>query len=382
MVFNTPLPSSHLATDCGASKADSLKEESSKVVPDDSEDVTSSVTGSPLNRFSVVRLDVDVITDSIAGRLAISLLGHVLFLKNQIPFPVMRLERIPRGPNTNTRVDKQRTDFLASFDTISSHMDTTFSALSTALSRCTNNKDSTIARAYLAILVGPSLESAKSKVVLGIDGLEKRIWGDHINVSNTQEAGDDEEPETEVDDAEYPDDSQSDESEDEESEDESEDDCENVTTASSPPSPAQRSHESEQRFLQNAERLLSRTLAAADADGKGIISEMSPTQTHILIRAPRRFNHPAWIPRQNTSTSLNAMLSDFLDDSGVGLSKLPSHAKYSKKTNVEGVWITSRAGFQKETTDEAPAHDLILKHDDDDMIWWSWEGKLAGFSDW
>ena len=171
-------------------------------------------------------------------------------------------------------MDKQRAELLASFDTISSHMDTTFSALSTALSRCSNNKDSTNARVYLAILVGPSLESAKSKVILGIDGLEKRIWGNHINVSNTQEAEDDEEPETEVDDAEYPDDSQSDESEDEESEDESEDGYENVATVSSLPSPGQLSHESEQRFLQNAERLLSRTLAVADGDGKGIISEM------------------------------------------------------------------------------------------------------------
>ena len=77
------------------------------------------------------------------------------------------------------------------------------------------------------------------------------------------------------------------------------------------------------------------------------------------------------------------MLCDFLDDSGLGLStSSSSHAKYSKKTNVEGVWITSRTGFQKETRDEAPTHDLLLKQDDDDIIWWSWEGKLVGFSDW
>ena len=82
MVFNAPLPSSHLTGDGGASKADPLKEKPLKVLSD--EDVVS-VAGSPLNKFPVVRLDVDVITDSIAGRLATSLLGHVLFLKNQIP---------------------------------------------------------------------------------------------------------------------------------------------------------------------------------------------------------------------------------------------------------------------------------------------------------
>jgi len=37
------------------------------------------------NAYPVVRLDVDWITDAIAGRLATTLLAHVLFLKNQVP---------------------------------------------------------------------------------------------------------------------------------------------------------------------------------------------------------------------------------------------------------------------------------------------------------
>ena len=175
-------------------------------------------------------------------------------------------------------MDKLRTEFLATFDTISSHMDTTFSALSTALSRCSNYGDSTtITRAYLAIFLGPSLGSAKSKVVLGIDGLEKRIWG---SVSNTQEVGGDENEEQDVvseteDDgsAEEPDESETDGSEEElEEESEDEEDCnESIEGVSSPSLTA---HASEQKFLQDAERLLSRTLAAADVDGRGIISEM------------------------------------------------------------------------------------------------------------
>lgn len=40
------------------------------------------------SRLPVVVLDVDVLTDTIAARLATSLLGHVLFLKNQIPLSV------------------------------------------------------------------------------------------------------------------------------------------------------------------------------------------------------------------------------------------------------------------------------------------------------
>jgi hypothetical protein len=135
--------------------------------------------------------------------------------------------------------------------------------------------------------------SAKSKVVLGIDGLEKRIWGNHVNITSTPEAGGDENEEQDAvsgaeddDSAELPYDSDSDESEEEleeESEGEDEDDCENVGRASSPPPTAQISHASEQRFLQNAERLLSRTLAAADADGRGMISEMCTFLSSVLV---------------------------------------------------------------------------------------------------
>jgi hypothetical protein len=59
-----------------------------------------------------------------------------------------------------------------------------------------------------------------------------------------------------------------------------------------------------------------------------------------------------------------------------------SQTKYSKKNHFEGLWITSRAGIQKDTMDEVLAHGSLLKQDDDEMIWWSWEGKLVGFSDW
>jgi len=81
MAFNAPLPSSR---DNGTSKLDPLKGKSSNA--DDAAAAAVSITGgNPLNHYPLVRLDVDIITDSIAGRLATSLLGHVLFLKNQIP---------------------------------------------------------------------------------------------------------------------------------------------------------------------------------------------------------------------------------------------------------------------------------------------------------
>ncbi len=46
---------------------------------------TSNVT----NMYPLVKLDTERITDAIAGRLATSLLAHVLFLKNQVPLCVI-----------------------------------------------------------------------------------------------------------------------------------------------------------------------------------------------------------------------------------------------------------------------------------------------------
>jgi hypothetical protein len=49
------------------------------------ESVKHLIEEGPKNAYPVVRLDVDTISEATAGRLATSLLGHVLFLKNQVP---------------------------------------------------------------------------------------------------------------------------------------------------------------------------------------------------------------------------------------------------------------------------------------------------------
>lgn len=242
--------------------------------------------------------------------------------------PVIQLGRIPASKastfghqlqeyklihllQTNTRATKQRAELLASYDTISSHLDTTFSALSTALARSSGHK-SQLAQVHLAILVGPSVTTAKSKLILGIDGLETKIWG--LRTAETQQrkfceggtseddgdASDDESGASE----EIPDDSEdetdgSDEgcdSPEDSDDDQQEEDIENDTddededgdifpsqAPSPPPSPPYISHAEEQKFLQKADRLLSRTLAAADADGKGISSELCLYSIHAFL---------------------------------------------------------------------------------------------------
>lgn len=166
---------------------------------------------------------------------------------------------------------------LNSFDTLSSHLETTFSALSTALARSRSKRDFPLAQAYLAFLVGPGIRTAKARVILGIDSIEKRIWGsrdnsrpsDNERSDDTDTEGDETELEEGNDEVEGgPEDSDDEETDDESSGDS---DAESSRLVDTMP---QVSRAEEEKFLQNADRLLSRVLANADANGKGMISEM------------------------------------------------------------------------------------------------------------
>ncbi|KAF9457259.1 hypothetical protein BDZ94DRAFT_1228228 [Collybia nuda] len=346
-------------------------------------------------RYPTVRLNVDVVTDLIAARLATSFLGHILFLKSQVPFPVMQLLRIPSG-KSGARATKLRTDLLQSFDTLSSHLNTTYTALSTALARCSQklsqaqNEQSTFnpERVYLAILVGPSMGSARSKVIYAVDGLETKIWGTRDDINDPEDSEDEELPEdsdSEDENSEEDIDSEeedlSDNNHSEElplENDNSSDDLPILPQSRSPSPPPSMAHLEEQKALNAADRLLSRTLAAADADGQGMANEMAPTQVHILIRAPRRFDHPAWIPRQNISASLNGTLDEFLEESGLSIpDEQAKRKKPQRNKGVEGVWITCRDGLAKPTPKIEGPHD-----EENELIWWSWDGKIIGFSDW
>ncbi|KAF8351724.1 hypothetical protein F5887DRAFT_1277530 [Amanita rubescens] len=370
----------------------------------------------------IVRLDVDVVSDVLAAGLAAALVGHVLFLKSQVPLPVMQLARMA-GKNGDkqemnkkggkvSRAVKNRTELLASFDTLASHLTTTFTALSTAFAKavdCGSVVDEGVedeegrrrqkaqkARAYLAILVGPSLGTAKAKVLFAVDGLEVTVWGEREDGAAEEAVGEDEEgvesqEEDEEEDAESEgeEEGKSEEEQVEEVDGAGESDDEATPPPSSPspspspshpplspplPAPQQKSymtHGQQQQTLFSAERLLSRTLADADAHGYGLNSDMAPTQTHLLIRAPRRFSHPAWVPRQNVTSMMESVLEEFLEESGVRRGK---DGRRGNKKRVEGVWVVCREAGRSEVDEPV--------NEDDEMIWWNWEGKLVGFSDW
>ncbi|PFH47728.1 hypothetical protein AMATHDRAFT_6465 [Amanita thiersii Skay4041] len=444
---------------------------------------TTPCTGTtpPSRRIPTAYLQqtTSTISDVMAATLSAALLGHVLFLKNQIPLPIMQLARLanvktstttnsttkppppPPPPSNHTATTKRsaskhRTDLLASFDTLSSHLCTTFTALSTALARCKRldgvSTSSVVvsaevletrggvrerggtkrgARVYVAILVGPSVGSAKCRVVLGVDGLEVKVWGEREEIGGSGDGDEDEKEEEEEE-------SEGGERENEEDEDEDEDDeaveeeeeeewneeddnegededneDQNAThpppspspspspslspsplpspTPDPPPQPQQPSHAELQRALTTAERLLSRTLALADADGYGLASDMAPTQTHILIRAPRRFSHPAWIPKQSMNRVMEGVLEAFLEESGEfgGVGFSGGKAKTSKRgPKVEGVWVKCQGAAAEGKRDNHDSGGGGNREEEgemeegDEMIWWCWEGRIVGFSDW
>jgi len=47
-----------------------------------------------------------------------------------------------------------------------------------------------------------------------------------------------------------------------------------------------------------------------------------------------------------------------------------------KQQSIEGVWITGRQGLCEPQTEN------LIAGEEDEMIWWSWDGKFVGFSDW
>ncbi|KAJ3789989.1 hypothetical protein GGU10DRAFT_341908 [Lentinula aff. detonsa] len=374
-----------------------------------------------------VRVDVDTIPDMMAAKLATSLLGHVLFLKNQIPFPIVQLSRLPGG-KSNPRTEKLKRDLIDSFDTLSSHLDTTFTALSTAFARCSQTAQSTSDAdnserkfsnpAYMAILVGPSIGTAKSKIIFAVDSLETKIWGLRNDLPPKVDVQEEESSESSPEDGEGLEETHADSDSDDEnshsgpedSDSESETDSCSTSSHTDSPIPPPRSqhtdpstsspsasylqdHAREQQKIRVADQLLSRTLAIADAEGRGMACELAPTQTHILLRAPRRFAHPAWVPRLNFTNSLEHTLTDFLEETRLFIDVTTEEKTKNKRTQrqtVEGVWVAGRTVFSDTlSTQSSPASNFDkqetvnqIQDEADEMIWWSWDGKIVGFSGW
>jgi hypothetical protein len=100
-----------------------------------------------------------------------------------------------------TPATRKRTEFLAAFDTLTSHLETTFTALSAALAERTqtpaNSHVKLQARTLLVLALGPSVSAAKARIVLVVDGMEVKGWEErderNKDIGGGEESGEEEE---------------------------------------------------------------------------------------------------------------------------------------------------------------------------------------------
>lgn len=109
------------------------------------------------------------------------------------------MAQLGRMPNSsaNTKASKKREELVNAIDTLSSHLTTTFAALSTAfaqrgtvalLADTENESRSNVpcttgglhSPAHMAIVIGPSVGAAKARVMLVVDGLEVKDSGTRV----------------------------------------------------------------------------------------------------------------------------------------------------------------------------------------------------------
>ncbi|KAF8874542.1 hypothetical protein BD779DRAFT_252120 [Infundibulicybe gibba] len=363
---------------------------------------------SPPPRIPIVRLDTDVVVDEMAASLAVSFLGHVLFLKNRYPFlypnspasqektyvhpilhfisdPTRRLVQHARGKASHrTALLIRHTVF-----TLLHHIHRDLHCL---CAMCPEHPRFELP-CILGDVRGPNVGMAKARVIYAVDGLETKIWGqrgdkgnkpnDSVEEEEEEDAEKPEDSDEEADDSEDEEDGEEGggEEQDEEDEEDSEDEDELPPPSRSPsPPPPYISHAEQQHAIHLAERLLARTLGGADPAAISL-SEIPPTHTHILLRAPRRFAHPAWAPRHNACATLEAALTEFLSDSGASPRVDDAHRKRKGRAGGGRVGhLQARSCWRFRSHD--PMGDDGNVDDDGEMIWWAWEGKIAGFADW
>jgi hypothetical protein len=324
-------------------------------------------------KIPFVKLETPAIQEDMAASLAVALLGHVLFLKSQVPLcaatlidpvwfteqlaffptafsPIAQLARIP-GASSASRAAKKRSDMINAFDELSSHLHTTFSALSTALARNPTHRSTDTV--YLALVLGPTIGAAKARVVLALEGLEVKVWGMREDIEEALLAS--EGSRERHSDEDYSSDDGSEAADDsthggtEEDTDSDVGDAEESPPASEPPSPRspspsleepsrpsspapassikrplrpslspnssqsssasrphlapkpERTHAEGQQALRAAERLLARTLVNAYAEGGGMAAELGACAVNV---AHTNFtNLPTRSPNPNAHTA-------------------------------------------------------------------------------
>ncbi|KAF8707451.1 hypothetical protein RHS03_03440, partial [Rhizoctonia solani] len=105
----------------------------------------------------------------------------------------------------------------------------------------------------------------------------------------------------------------------------------------------------DETMIRQAERALSQVMACSEVEFK---SDLHPVGAQIFVRASRSFKHPSWAVRPEAARMLDAPLKA-LNESDTPL--------------VETVRVLAKDASV--VVDEA-----------EEMIWWGWDGRLAGYA--
>ncbi|KAG8941561.1 hypothetical protein FRC03_004314 [Tulasnella sp. 419] len=126
----------------------------------------------------------------------------------------------------------------------------------------------------------------------------------------------------------------------------------------------------DEKFIASSVRSLSLAMASCCDFSR---DDLAPTQVHLFLRAPRRFNHSSWLPKQNLQKSLDERLFSFFGQNGG-----------NTKVFEEGVRVACELKLQEadEGQDSEKDSDSEEVDPEDDMIWWQWNAApIRGFSD-
>ncbi|KAG8693048.1 hypothetical protein FRC08_009348 [Ceratobasidium sp. 394] len=104
--------------------------------------------------------------------------------------------------------------------------------------------------------------------------------------------------------------------------------------------------------IRRAERALAQAVACSDVALSG---NLNPMGAQIYMRASRGFKHPKWVVRQDAARMLDGPYEAMISGGG--------------QNSAECVRVRAN-GFVE------PA----VSGSDEEMIWWGWEGRLAGYA--
>ncbi|CAE7117119.1 unnamed protein product [Rhizoctonia solani] len=273
-----------------------------------------------------IRLELDVarISGEMGSRLLVSYVELLLYLKGQVPFPPSQLRRMAAGGRKGS---PHQTKLLKSLSALSTDLPSTLS--SCGASTVTVAIVFGLGREKCFIqLSGTEFEQLKSEeTTVPIDEPSKEnrqqiSSNENLKFNTTPTRRRSPRPPLQ--------------------------EISSVDSLSSQLSSISLRPNPEEAAIRQAERALAQAMACSEVEFKG---DLAPMGAQVFLRAPRRFKHGSWAVRPEAARMLDAPFKS-LAESGVA--------------PVESVRVRAKDAPAEEETEE--------------MIWWGWDGRLAGYA--